>query len=91
MLLSATAKSSRDTLAVSEHSHAIPDRSPDSGGGGMPDPTAGDSHRERCHTVGELRDVLADFPDDRPLSIDHDGVELENVTVHNENDRVVIY
>jgi len=52
--------------------------------------SADDSHRDRCHTVGELRDALEDYPDDRPLTIDHNDVELENVIV-DDGDRVVLY
>jgi len=46
--------------------------------------SADDSHCDRCHTVGELRDALKDSPDDRPLSIDHNDAELENVSVHDD-------
>ena len=49
-----------------------------------------DSHCDRCHTVGELRDVLEDYPDDRALTIDHNDVEFENVIV-DDGDRVVLY
>jgi len=57
----------------------------------MTNPIADDPHRERCHTVGELRNALKDYPDDQPLVINHNDVELENVTVHDDDDRVVLY
>jgi len=57
----------------------------------MTDPTADDSHCERCHTVGELRDALADLSDDRPLTIDHRSAEFENVIVRDDDDQVVLY
>lgn len=53
--------------------------------------SADDSHRDRCRTVGELRDALEDYPDDRPLTIDHNGPEYENVIVDDEDDSVVLY
>lgn len=57
----------------------------------MVDPIADDSRRERCHTVGELRDALADLPDDQPLTIDHKSAEFENVIVRDDDDQVVLY
>ena len=46
---------------------------------------------DRCSTVGELRDALEEFPDDRPLTIDHNGPEFKNVIVDDEDDSVVLY
>lgn len=49
-----------------------------------------DSHPDRYHTVGELRDALEEYSDDRPLIIDHNGPEFENVIIDDEDDSVVL-
>jgi len=50
-----------------------------------------DSHYDRCFTVGQLRAALEEYPDDRPLTIDHNEPEFENVIVDDDDDSVVLY
>ena len=33
----------------------------------------GDKMKKSCNTVGELREALKNYPDDKPLIIDFDG------------------
>jgi len=52
--------------------------------------SADDPYSDRCHTVGELRDALEEYSDDRPLIIDHNGPEFNDVVIDDRDGSVVL-